>query len=129
VGRGRSGQWLFKDQTITHFIDTCQWAYDVQLMPPGRWRSRAEVAHRADPWLTVRELTALWHVNDRTVVHWAGQGRLPHRRRQAGMGRPKIMVRAADLPGLRAELREEALANIRAAITLRDERRRQRVAA
>lgn len=129
IGRGRFGQWLFNDSALAHFIDTCQWAYDVDAMPRGRWRTRAEVAHRAEPWLTIPQLVKLWGVVPTTIVHWVGQGRVPHRRRYAGPGRPKIVVRAADLPGLRAELREQALSNMRAAIKLRDERRRQKVAA
>ncbi len=124
VGRGSHGQWHFSDEAISAFIDGCTWAYDSETMAPGRWRSRAEVAHRADPWLTARDVAAIWHVHPATVMTWIREGRIPHRRRAAGLGLPKVVIRAADLPGLRAELREQALTNLRAGIRRRDERRR-----
>jgi hypothetical protein len=128
VGRGRFGQWHFREADVAAFIDHCTWAYGVERMPAGPLRSRAEVAHRAEPWLTVEQLVDLWHVNARTIRLWVAQGRIPHKRRQAGVGLPKIVVRAADLPGLRQQLRDEALVNLRAAIRLRDERRRAKAA-
>jgi hypothetical protein len=128
VGRGRFGQWHFTEQDLASFIDTCQWAYGLEKMPAGPFRSRAEVAHHADPWLTSEEVAHVWNVSRETVCLWVRQGRIPHKRRQAGMGLPKIMIRAPDLPGLRAELREQALANLRAGIQVRDARRRRAAA-
>lgn len=126
VGRGRFGQWHITEAALAEFVDQCTWAYALETMPAGPWRTRALVAHRADPWLTIDQLAELWRANVRTVRAWAIQGRLPHRRRRAGTGMPKIVVRAADLPGLRQELRAQSIANIRTAIAGREARKRER---
>lgn len=128
VGRGRYGQWHITEQDLSRFIDTCAWAYDLAKMPPGPWRSRAEVAYRADPWLTVEQVCAVIGMVPETLRNHVRAGRVPYRRRVAGVGLPKIVIRASDLSGLKRELREHALTNLRAATALRVERRRARAA-
>lgn len=130
VGRGSRGQWHFSDESLIAFIDGCTWAYDLYTMAAGRWRRRAEVAQRADPYLTVYQLAAAWHVNPETVQRWGREGRIPTKRRLAGLGLPKLMFHAADLPGVRDEIREHGRANLRAGLKRgADERRRKAAAA
>lgn len=127
-GRSRFGQWHITEADLYHFVDTYPWAYDLKTMAPGVLRRRAEVATRADPWLTVDEVAAAIGMGPRQVKEYVRQGLIPHRRRVAGMGQPKIVVRAVDLPGLRQEIRADAIERIRAAVVRRVQRRQEMAA-
>lgn len=123
VGRGPRGQWRVAEQDLIAFISSHTWAYGVEPMQPGPLRSRAELAHRRDPWLTCERAAQLMGVSRELLSYYCKRGMVPHRRRVAGCGLPKIVVRAADIPGLRDELRAHALSNIRAAVARRWQQR------
>lgn len=124
-GRGRFGQWRFTQVDIASFITSYPWAYDLEYMVAGAFRSRAEVAHRADPWLRLPDAARLVGLHPDTFRHKLRQGLIPYQRRVAGVGSAKMMIRASDLtPHLREDLRRLALVNIREGIARRDQRRR-----
>jgi hypothetical protein len=59
-------------------------------------RSLAYVAHRADPWLRIADAARALYVSVE-VLYRCLRG-IPHRRRVAGTGTAKVVIRARDLP-------------------------------
>jgi hypothetical protein len=127
-GRSRFGEWHVERADLLAFIDRYPWAYALEPMRRSPLRSRAEVAHRAQRWLTCKEAARAVGMTRETLARYVREGMVPHERRVAGLGQPKIMMRAADLPGLRERLREHALGNLREAIRTREERRKAKAA-
>jgi len=127
-GRWKLGQWHVEKADLYEFIDHHPWAYDLERMPAGPLRTRAEVAHRADRWLTAQEAADAMGISRELLGYYARAGLVPHKRRVAGAGQPKIMVRATDIPGLRKQLREQAVQHIGDAVRKHHAQARQRVA-
>ncbi len=113
VGRGRFGQWHFTEEDVARFIEHASWAYDLTRMQPGHaFTRRAEVTTRRDPWLRFEEAARELGRCPSSLAEWVKRGLVPHRRRVAGAGRPKIVIRARDLPEIREAIEWAARQNV-----------------
>lgn len=115
-GRGPNEGWWFEPAEVERFVRECGWAYDVTRMLPGHPLTRlAELAHKADPWLTYQDLMAYLGIKaEINMDRWRRRGLIPHKRRaKSGPGR-RIVVRGRDFPAIKAAI-EEARAAAREA--------------
>lgn len=119
AGRGPFDGWWIEPAEVERFIRECAWAYDWERIPAGRWRSLAEVAHKADPWLHYDQVMAYVGLSKTNLDKWRRRGLVPHRIRPKSGPGGYVMVRAHDLVGIKAsieaaqaEARERSLAKI-----------------
>ena len=98
-GRGRAPHWRFRETDVEAFIRAHPWLYDWRRMQaPSRFRSLAEVVHKADPWLTLGEAELQASLSIKQLRRLIARDVLPHERRWHGCGPwGQIVVRAADL--------------------------------
>jgi hypothetical protein len=98
-GRGRAPNWRFRETDVEAFIRAHPWLYDWRRMQAAhRFRSLAEVIHKADPWLTLGEAKLQSSLSIKQLRRLIARDMLPHERRWHGCGPwGQIVVRAADL--------------------------------
>lgn len=110
-GRGRAGEWLFAPEDVEAFLRSAPWAYDVERIRAGHpLRRVAEAAQRRDPWVGEAEACAYLGLSRETLRVWRVRLSLDMRRRYGGVGPPRMVYRAADLPAIRDAIREARIA-------------------
>ncbi|MCA1646790.1 MAG: hypothetical protein LC797_15480 [Chloroflexi bacterium] len=100
--RGRAPHRRFRETDVQAFIRAHPWLYDWRRMrAANRFRSLAEVIHKADPWLTLAEAELQSALSIKQLRRLIARDGLPHERRWHGCGPwGQIVVRAADLDAL-----------------------------
>jgi DNA-binding transcriptional regulator YiaG len=111
-GRGPRGQWQYSLAAVESFMRTHPWAFDAQEVAKRcrnkRLASLAEVSARADLWLRLDAAAVALHVSRDTLGTYVARGLVPHRRRIAGAGSAKVMIRARDIPSIAEIIQQEA---------------------
>ena len=105
-GRGPNDGWWFDQAEVERFARECGWAYDVDRMQPGHPLTRlAEVAHRADPWLTYQDLLRYLGLKaEVNLDRWRRRGLVPHKRRPKSGPGQRIVIRGRDFPAIKAAI-------------------------
>lgn len=104
AGRGPHAGWWIEEAAVARFVREHAYAYDMAAMLPGhRWTRLAEVAQRADRWLTWSAAAAYVGISTTNLDRWLQRGRVQVdvRRRYGAGDKGRIMVRARDLAALR----------------------------
>lgn len=105
--RGPHAGWHVSHAALEAFVRDETWAYDWRRMQPGHPMTMlAEVAHKAEPWVTL-DVACRWiGINRSNLLKWRRRGVVSTRQRPyPGAPRGRVMVRARDLPRIRDDVR------------------------
>ena len=106
-GRGPNEGWWFEPADVERFIRSYPWLYDWTKMQRGHRLTRiAEMAHRIDPWVTMDVVARHLCLHPAPAKKWLHWGLIPHKRRPVGGG-GQVVVRARDLPAIKAAIDTE----------------------
>jgi hypothetical protein len=103
---GKSGSsWVFTAEQVEAFIRKYRHCYDWRAMPPGRWRSLAELEWRRDPLQTVPEAARVLGCAPETIRRYLRDGRLAGYRRleKSGAQDGRWLIARSALASLRVD--------------------------
>lgn len=109
------GRWVIQQRDLEAFIRECPWAYDASFMTlPNHPLARlARTVQGRDPWVRAEVAAERLGMSVGAVRRWCRVGLIPAKRRSAGIqgGRGgALVIRASDLPWLKAEIEARHLA-------------------
>lgn len=95
VGRKWDNFTVYDEDAIIQFAQNYAWAFDLKHMPNGKFKTAAELANRRDPWLTLRDVSRIVNITDKTIAKYVRRHNIPHQTRPFHNG--QMFVRASTI--------------------------------